>query len=253
MTYRQRMDRLCYRFEIAVANFGRSCIDMSANEKAFQAWYTAGLVQEFGLARVYREVHLWKPDMRKLIGKRALTDSLLERCELFPDVSVSWEDDLDARDSRSRLPLAIRNAGGMLHELAIISEFKATGSTSVPTSPGMIQRDLLKLHAFSEAHLKYEEKRVSSPARRRPLCCYMVILDNATKYDKKKKIQSWACSYTREKVERLVKPLAKQWGQNVPKPTIIVIRSGELFCICDILADFKDWDEEKDPLADGAE
>lgn len=85
------LERLCRRFEIAVSNFGRSCIGMRANEKAFQAWYAACVIQEFGLSRVYREVHLNKPELFELAQRHSFTSALEEGNELFPDLSVSWE------------------------------------------------------------------------------------------------------------------------------------------------------------------
>jgi hypothetical protein len=39
--------RVAARFEIAVGNFVRSAFDLAANEKAFQAWYAASVIQEF--------------------------------------------------------------------------------------------------------------------------------------------------------------------------------------------------------------
>jgi hypothetical protein len=42
------LERLRSRFEVAVENFSRSCMFMRANEKAFQAWYAAYAIQEFG-------------------------------------------------------------------------------------------------------------------------------------------------------------------------------------------------------------
>lgn len=67
----------------------RSAYDLSANEKAFQAWYAASVIQEFGLSRVYREIHLMKSELVELVPTHILKG--FERGnELFPDLSVSW-------------------------------------------------------------------------------------------------------------------------------------------------------------------
>lgn len=42
------LDRLARRFEIAVENFFRSTFDLRANEVAFQAWFAASVIAEFG-------------------------------------------------------------------------------------------------------------------------------------------------------------------------------------------------------------
>ena len=97
-----QIDRITKRFEIAVSNFGRSCIDMQANEKAFQAWYASCIVQEFGLSHVYREIHLGKSELFRLAPANELTKNLRKGNELFPDVSVSWLPNIDARHSSTR-------------------------------------------------------------------------------------------------------------------------------------------------------
>jgi hypothetical protein len=107
-------------------------MSMRANEAAFQAWYAAAVIQEFGLARVYREIHLWKRGLLELAGSDTLAEELGDGAELFPDLSVSWLPDIDARHSSTR-DEAVRSPGLMLHEFAIVSEFKVTGSTKGPS------------------------------------------------------------------------------------------------------------------------
>jgi len=122
----EQIERISKRFEIALSNFGRSCLDMQANEKAFQAWYATCIIQEFGLSHVYREIHLWKSELFKLSRPNDITISLQKGNELFPDVSVSWFPDIDARHSSTRRS-KLRQAGALLSEFAIISELKVTG------------------------------------------------------------------------------------------------------------------------------
>src|SRR5687767_6792669 len=135
------LQRLCKRYEIAVGNFARSCITMRANEKSFQAWYASCMIQEFGLSRVYREVHLSKGSLFEMIHPDPLWRSLEGGNELFPDLVVSWEPDVDVRHSSSRSK-NLREAAAMLHRLAIVSELKVTGSTGLATSPQQIRQDL---------------------------------------------------------------------------------------------------------------
>lgn len=62
------LDRLATRFEIAVENFFRSAFELQANEAAYQAWYAASVIAEFGLSRVYREVHLSRKQLADLVS-----------------------------------------------------------------------------------------------------------------------------------------------------------------------------------------
>jgi len=58
MNSKNEIQRISKRFEIALSNFGRSCIDLQANEKAFQAWFAACIIQEFGLSYV-SSMEIW--------------------------------------------------------------------------------------------------------------------------------------------------------------------------------------------------
>ena len=205
------ISRLCRRYEIAVENFGRSCMSMRANEAAFQAWYAAAVIQEFGLARVYREIHLWQRDLLELAGSEDLAEQLGTGAELFPDLSVSWLPDIDARHSSTR-DESVRSPGRMLHEFAIVSEFKVTGSTKTPTSPKMIRRDLAKLAVFAAAH------RRAAP-HERPLATYMVVLDNHTNPE-----GSPRPHYGPDRMSHLLEVAAGLWDPGVTPPTVIALR-----------------------------
>jgi hypothetical protein len=197
--------RIRERFEIAVENFGRSCIDLQSNEKAFQAWYAASVIHEFGMARVYREIHLLKPadqnGILKYVGPRyeGLPNALVSGNELIPDLCVSWEPNIDTRHSAVRSPEGLRGARGMLRQLAIVSEFKATGSTKTPTP-----RVAVRTHGEAAK-----------------LGTYMVILDNAHSGDDGDFIDN----YTAECVEGLMKEIAKKWP-GLTLPTVLIAGQG---------------------------
>lgn len=203
--------RLCKRFEIAAGNFGRSCIAMRANEKAFQAWYAACVIQEFGLSRVYREVHLWKEELFALAGTSPLTEALKEGNELFPDLSISWQPDIDARHSSTREELH-KKAGEMLKQFGILSELKVTGSTGKATGPRAIRQDLAKLAVFAAAH------RASTAGEGNGLATYMVVLDNFCDG------HGAACPhYEKERMNEVMKSVATEWPNGVLKPVVLLL------------------------------
>jgi len=226
-----QIDRITNRFEIAVSNFGRSCIDMQANEKAFQAWYASCIVQEFGLSHVYREIHLWKSELFKLARPNELTKNLRKGNELFPDVSVSWSPNIDARHSSTR-GNTLREAGAFLSEFSLISELKVTGSTSRPTPPRDVLNDIAKLFVFSAAHRSFSKMHGNTL----PLRCYMVVLDNA-----KDKDGNFKRSYSESKINRLVDKARKSWEDGVPKPCVILISPGQHAARVSLLRDFREW------------
>lgn len=104
----------------------RSCIDLQANEAAFQAWYATAVVAEFGLARVYREIHVTRDRLAELAPNAIRLPDLTEKGnEFFPDLSVSMAPAVDARHTATRDP-ALQHAGVMLNRFSIVTEFKAT-------------------------------------------------------------------------------------------------------------------------------
>lgn len=226
-----QIDRITKRFEIAVSNFGRSCIDMQANEKAFQAWYASCIVQEFGLSHVYREIHLGKSELFRLAPANELTKNLRKGNELFPDVSVSWLPNIDARHSSTR-ENRLRKAGAFLSEFSLISELKVTGSTSRPTPPRDVLKDIAKLFVFSSAHKSFSELHSSNL----PLRCYMVVLDNA-----KDKESNFKKSYSESKIDWLVDKARKSWKDGVPKPCVMLISPGQHTAKVSLLRGFKEW------------
>lgn len=206
---RKRFERERKRFEIAVGNFGRSCIGMKANEKSFQAWYASSLIQEFGLSRVYRELHLSTEQLFRRAGEHPFYASLRGGSELFPDIGVSWEPDIDARHSSTRDPAT--GARSLLLQFGIITEFKVTGSTKAGTSFRDVKRDLEKLALFTMA-------RKSAAAGGIPPCaCYMVILDNHGTDRMRSQYYSERFS---AKLDELV------WPSEIPAPTVMVIQRG---------------------------
>jgi hypothetical protein len=213
METKEQIKRISRRFEIALSNFGRSCMDMQANEKAFQAWYASCIIQEFGLSHVYREIHLWKSELFELSSLNEMTKPLEKGHELFPDVSVSWYPDIDARHSSTRKN-KLRPAGALLSEFAIISELKVTGSTSNPTPPKAIFIDISKLFIFSEAHKNFSNNNENFS----PLKCYMVVFDNAKKLN-----GEFKRSYTKAKIDQIAKRALDYWTDSVNKATSLLI------------------------------
>lgn len=184
------IEALRHRFEVAVANFGLSTMYLKANEKAFQAWYAASVVQEFGMARVYREVHLAKEHFRDILPEA----SGLDGNEFLLDLSVSYLPNLDARHSATRDEL--KNAGRMLTEgLSIITEFKATGSTKRPTTRDALKTDIQKLARCVQVANEWLKDQQDS-AKRAPIP-YLVVLDNhrSDSFDPK---PSWSSKRLRE-------------------------------------------------------
>jgi hypothetical protein len=163
--------RLTTRFEIALANFGRSCFSLRANEKAFQAWYAAGVIQEFGLARVYREVHLDKQGLFTVAPRKGLLENVPDGNEIFPDLIVAWEPDIDARHSSTR-DSDVQDPAAMLRGIAIVTELKVTGSTGRPTPASQVRQDLAKLALVAS---------VRSRSGEGPMATYMVIMDNCAR------------------------------------------------------------------------
>lgn len=231
MKTEDQIRRIINRFEIAVSNFGRSCIDMQANEKAFQAWYASSLIQEFGISYVYREIHLWKKELFDLAPANKLTDNLKKGNELFPDISVSWYPDIDARHSSTR-ESKLKEAGALLKEFVIISEFKVTGSTLNPTSQKDVLKDIAKLSVFSEAHKTFGMKNGSIL----PLKCYMVVLDNAKNIE-----GDFRKSYSKDKIEKMLEQVIEDWKDVVPKPCIVLISPGNHSARVSLLKEFNQW------------
>lgn len=203
------LERLCSRYEIAVGNFGRSCAGMRANEKSFQAWYASCVIQELGLSRVYREVHLSKGSLFADIEAHELWEPLEKGNELFPDLVVSWEPDIDARHSSSRTE-ALRGAGAMLSRLAIVSELKVTGSTGKSTLRHAVRQDLAKLAVFAAA----------CPANGdvRGIATYMVVLDNHCD-----DCDEPTGMHEEEATRKLLNEAAEDWPAGVRVPVVLLI------------------------------
>lgn len=200
--------RIRDRFEVAVGNFARSSFDLQANEKAFQAWYAASVIHEFGMSRVYREVHLNKRELKELVDPDTWSGVLDGGNEVLPDLCVSWEPAIDARHTAAR-PASL-DAGGMLRQLAIVSEFKVTGSTKSHTPPRHIRQDLMKLGLLTDAHLS------AGSASARKLSCYLVILDNHGAPESPKG------HYGQRRMNPLLSKTWESWPERVPRPTVLV-------------------------------
>ena len=218
------LEALCRRFEITVANFGQSCAALRANEKAFQAWYAASVIQEFGLARVYREVHLRKDQLSFESKTTSFGSELKDGHELFPDLAVSWEPTIDARHTSARKK-EVRDAASMLSQIAIITELKVTGSTLKHTPHADIERDLAKLMIFHRTLLILDQAE-----RSRGLGCYFIILDNAPGDNDagfKNHYSTKGLGKTL-RLEEVLEEVRTLWDSSVPLPTVMLIEPMKL-------------------------
>jgi len=230
MNPNEEIIRIVNRFEIAVSNFGQSCFDLQANEKAFQAWYASYVIQEFGISHVYREIHLWKSHLRELIPNSDVLGKYLSGNELFPDVSVSWYPNIDARHSNTRND-SFQNAGAFLNQFSIVSELKVTGSTLRSTPISSIINDIIKLYIFSAAHKEFNNENDKIFM----LKCYMVILDNAKNND------GFKNSYTRDRISSKLRKLKNIWKSDVQLPNVVLINPKKYSTNVSILRNLNEW------------
>jgi hypothetical protein len=201
---------------------------MRANEKAFQAWYAAYAIQEFGLAHVYREVHLKKNELFELAGDVLIAEKFRAGNELFPDLSVSWEPDIDARHSSTR-PKPLSYAGSMLSELGLVSELKVSASTMQPTSPVALRQDLAKLAIFSAA---YNGTTPGTSAN--PLLTYMVVLDNNISPK-----GHYRGRFSPNRMATIFDEVAAVWPERADKPVILVARCKDDRVLTDVYRGFE--------------
>lgn len=157
----------CRRYEAALENFGRSCFDLLANEAAFQAWYAASVMQEFGLTRVYREIIFDREHLLAAPGTGEVAAFVTSKSELRPDLCVSWYPGVDARHHSTRNG---GTAAELLARMAVVTELKVTASTKDDIGWAPLRKDLAKLGIFAAA-------AASSPTGAE-LATYLVVLDN---------------------------------------------------------------------------
>lgn len=187
---------------------------MRSNEKAFQGWFAACVIQEFGLSKVYREVHLDKKELFTGISDQPFVEDLRTGNELFPDLSISWEPDVDTRHTSNR----DCNAAEMLSQMAIVTEFKVTGSTSAATPHVQVLRDLQKLALFSMVAAGHTE------ATPRGLATYMVVLDNFN-------VRKPHLLYSKERFATFLSDLTEQWPTRIDRPTVLLLSPSEDGCV----------------------
>jgi hypothetical protein len=123
-------------------------------------------------------------------------------------------------------------AEALLCEFAILSELKVTGSTLHPTPPKAIISDISKLFIFSEAHHNYSQKHNKSNL----LKCYMVIFDNA-----KNSNGLFKRTYTKDKIDKMLKEPLIFWPDNVSKPDLALITPGENSAKLSLLRNLSNW------------
>jgi hypothetical protein len=219
-----QFQRLCDRFEIAVGNFGRSCIHSQSNEKAFQAWFAVSVIHEFGLSRVVREVHLDKKQLFTLIRQSPQFDAssiiagFESGHELFPDLSVMWEPGIDTRHTLTR-NTEYADAEALLPQIAVVTELKVTGSTGKPTPKEQIIKDLHKLAVFRSAH----DVIKAGDDHRPQIATYLVVMDN---YCNRNGVPR--CEYSKERMAELMRSLP--WPEHIQKPTVILLSPSKRDC-----------------------
>ena len=151
---------LTNRFITAWVNFCTSVVTLQSNESSFQAWFASHLIQEFGLARVYREIHLDKKQISRCFVAPELKDLSpefhrrlrMEGNELFPDVCVSIRPYLDTRHTASR-STGVQDFTQIIKEIDIVTELKVATSEKDGggTQYGKVYRDVQKLALMMNA------------------------------------------------------------------------------------------------------
>lgn len=135
------------RFIASWLSFSIAARNLLSNEKSFQAWFAASLIQEFGFSRVYRELHIEKEQLRKPCKSfRQAFDTLNmhEGNEFIPDICIAREENVDTRHSATR-DKGLRDIKNMLSKMSMITEFKVSASSKKATSFRSVRKDLLKL------------------------------------------------------------------------------------------------------------
>jgi hypothetical protein len=229
-------EQLCKRFEIAVANFGRSCIDLRANEKAFQAWYAASVIQEFGMSRVYREVHCNASYLRELLFEHKLLAKFKMKNEIFPDLSISWASNIDARHTSTRIANLEKHDENpqkdkILQKFAIVSELKVTGSTANATTPRAIKRDFVKLTLLADAQRKEVGSGASNDGG---FSAYSVILDNHFSVSRRLDHNE-----SESQIAKILFKAKEEWPEDSIKPKVIVIQPAKTGVNIQIYDQFK--------------
>jgi hypothetical protein len=135
MTERTERVILTNRFISAWVSFCTSVVSLRSNESSFQAWFASRLIQEFGLARVYREINLDKRQISRCFVAPKLEDLSpefhrrlgMEGNDLVPDVCVSTRPYLDTRHTATR-STGLQDFTEIIKEMDIVTELKVATS-----------------------------------------------------------------------------------------------------------------------------
>ena len=204
---------LSNRFVTAWANFCRSVSGLQSNEKSFQAWFASSLIQEFGLAKVYREVHFDKGHIRecfsfklKSIFPELYTKLGMNKHELFPDVCITKTAGVDTRHTVARSD-SMRHASTILNEMDVVTELKVACSSkgAIATQYSKVYPDILKLGLFMNAALASKQDV--------PLA-FMCVLDNRPDRQKKR--------YVYDRYIHRLREDAKTWPKGWKKPAVLI-------------------------------
>ncbi len=228
------------RFITAWVNFCMSTATLQSNEKSFQAWFASCLIQHFGLARVYREVHLDKPQMIARFNPPGLMILFPElyrtvkagKNELLPDVCVTRLPSLDTRHTSNRSKNA-QDFSWIISEIVVITELKVATTTkhATGTQYGKVYEDILKLGLIMNAANHNSEV---------PLF-FACVLDNLARAQPEDHVQS-----------KFINPLlkdAKDWPTDWRKPSVLItapIRFGsEAKWYCYLVDGASNWQESR--------
>jgi len=230
---------LSNRFITAWVNFCTSVVTLQSNEKSFQAWFASPLIQEFGLARVYREVHLDKPHIKGCFSGPELKDLFpklyrslgMDGNELFPDVCVSRRPYLDTRHTAAR-SRDTQHFTQIIKEIDIVTELKVAMSEkgAMGTQYNLVYLDVQKLGLIMNA---------TGSEGSRPLF-FACVLENLPKPK--------PVDFVERKFTQRLQEDGRTWPANWRKPTILItapisVGSEAQWCcyLIDGASDWKRW------------
>lgn len=140
--------------------------------------------------------------------------------EFFPDLTVSWRPNIDARSSNTREG-KLNSAGAMLLEFSILSELKVTGSTGKSTPGKHVTRDLAKLAVFAIAHQRAAQEAKGELAKR-TIAMYLVVIDNYRRNNISSRHNSKA------QLRDLLSKFEPNWPSSISPPTVLLVTPSEM-------------------------
>jgi hypothetical protein len=204
---------LTNRFVTAWVNFCTSVVTLRSNESSFQAWFASHLIQEFGLARVYREILFDKKQISRCfvapkledLSPESHRDLHMEGHELKPDVCVSTRPYLDTRHTATR-STGVQDFIHIVKEIDIITELKVATSKEQASGTrfGYVYEDVQKLAVIMNA----PRSNLGLPL------FFVCVLDNQPKPQSVDFVEN---KFVRELLKR-----GKTWPTDWRRPTVLV-------------------------------